>query len=950
MNTPAFHEHSLRKFLEPRRLEKRDSAQASMTGMGSTTGSWLIEDKDYPTFLDHLYDYLFVRKGRCMNFVEQPRKAEPKPLLIDLDFRYDADRSVTRSFALDQIEQFIHHVVEGADFFFGVENYQELRFFVTLRPAPYKEKGRIKDGVHIMCPDLALSNEKQAVLRRWVLSQEGVRRAFRDTGYTNADEDVYDESMTRKQGWIFYGESKPALPPYTLAAVFKYLPAEKDWQDEDTASYSDRDLMELLSVRYNVMPDENTLKEGEPTPLYQTLLRSGGRAPPQSPHHAPAPSPEDWNDQNELLEAIQVLYPNAGRTDGERSMIRRFVMECLGEKWYEQYDKWIRVGWCLHNIDPSEDMFNLWMEFSAKSGKSADNNTTTLRQQWFYGMRKTDDGPRLTERSLRKWAREDNAKVYEEIINEDIHEFIREKVEPTHFHIAILMKKMYGNNYVASVNPKSTDWFKYDEVINMWKRLNQGMELKTKISYEVAGKINETVGKLYTEIGKFRNSNNNKTADVLTEKVKDLGKVQIQLYSNGFTESVMKMAAQEFCEEEFHNKLNANPFLFGCRNGILELRVKDDDRERVIFRQGRPEDYVSFLAGQNYPETEPISYVPYDPTDSRHPEIADFFEKLFPNAELRRYTLRLLASCLEGANREQCYYTFTGVGGNGKSKLVELMRLTLGDYQTSMQSTVLTRKRPESGAANPDIMATKCRRFIYMQEPDDKEPINTSRMKQFSGEDMVEARALYGDQEKFRIMGKMFMMCNRLPPVNSMDQGTWRRIRVIPFESKFVQNDHPELLSKKPNVFPRDPQLDEKLRQWREPFLSLLVHLYVTEYIPNGLDPTPDVVMKASNKYKDSFDVYARFKTERVREPTTPEESMDFRANPMEEKKIRMIVSQWKKESRVEITPQEVLVRLADEYGEPEGKLWPALRVFGTDEETLEWDRAHGDATSVHSG
>lgn len=953
MTTLAFHEHALRKFLETRRVSGKEAAQASMTGMGSTTGSWLIADEDYPTFLDHLYDYLFVRKGRCMNFVEQPRKAEPKPLLIDLDFRYDGDRSVTRSFGLDQIEAFIHHVTEGINFFFGVENYEELRFFVTLRPSPYKDKSRIKDGVHIMCPDIALSNEKQAALRRWVLSQEGVRRAFRDTAYTNADEDVYDESMTRKQGWIFYGESKPSLPPYTLAAVFKYLPREDDWQDEDTASYSARDLMELLSVRYNIVPDENVLKEGEPTLMYQNLMRAGaGRAtaaPQPSPEAAPAPTPEEVAEQNELLEAIQTLYPSAGRTDGEKSMIRRFVMECLGEKWYDTYDGWIRVGWCLHNIDPTEDMFNLWMEFSAKSGKSANNNTAALRQQWFYGMRKTDDGPRLTERSLRKWAREDNAKVYEEIINEDIHEFIREKVEPTHFHIAILMKKMYGNNYVASVNPKSTEWFKYDEIINMWKRLNQGMELKTKISYEVAGKINETISKLYGEISKYRTTGNNKTADVFTEKTKDLAKVQLQLYSTGFTESVMKMAAQEFCEEEFHNKLNANPFLFGCRNGILELRAKDDaGGEQVIFRQGRPEDYVSFLAGQNYPETEPINYVPYDPADPRQAELADFFAKLFPNAELRRYTLRLLASCLEGANREQCYYTFTGVGGNGKSKLVELMRLTLGDYQTSMQSTVLTRKRPESGAANPDIMATKCRRFIYMQEPDDKEPINTSRMKQFSGEDMVEARALYGDQEKFRIMGKIVMMCNRLPPVNSMDQGTWRRIRVVPFESKFVQSDHPELAAKKPNVFPRDPQLDEKLRAWREPFLSLLVHIYRTEYIPNGLDPTPDVVMKASNKYKESFDVYARFKTERVREPTTPEEHMDFRANPMEEKRIRLIVSQWKKESRVEITPQEVLTRLADEYGEPEGKLWPALRVFGSDEEVVEWDRAHGDAGSEH--
>lgn len=948
-----YDEHELRRFLDARRSS--DPSTASMTGMGETKGRWFIRDEDYPTFLDLYHDYLFTHRGRCKNFVEQPRKNEAKPLLIDLDFRYAADTSLTRAFTLNHIEQFVYSLVDGLEAFFDLSKRKELRFFVTLRPAPYKEKGQLKDGVHILCPDITLSNEKQAVLRRWVLANDVLSKAFSGTGYQNREEDIYDESMTRKQGWIFYGESKPNIAPYTLQAVFTYQPSDQSWVDEDHTCYAPRDLMALLSVRYNVKPDTTVVRE-DAGPLFKSLLNGPVAAQAEPPAEGQkeegAAAAAAAAEPTMAMELLQMLYPAQDKTDGERSMIRRFVMDCLKEPWYEQYEKWIRVGWCLHNIEPSEEMFTLWMEFSAKSAKFRENDVSKLRRDWFRGWRKDGDGPRLTERSLRKWAREDNPEVYEEIIAEDIYEYIKDKVEPTHYHIAMLMKKMYGNNYVASVNPKTTEWFKYDEAINMWKRLNQGLELKAKISYEVAHKINQAISKLFTLIG---GQLTQQTKDALLEKTKDLHKVQFQLYNSGFTESVMKMASQQFCEEEFHNKLNANPFLFGCRNGILELRAKrDDGTEHVIFRQGRPEDYVSFLAGQNYPETEPINYVEYDPADPRQAQIADFLAKLFPNPELRRYTLRLLSSCLEGANREQCYYTFTGVGGNGKSKLVELMRLVLGDYQTSMQSTVLTRKRPESGAANPDIMATKCRRFIYMQEPDDKEPINTSRMKQFSGEDMVEARALYGDQEKFRIMGKIFMMCNRLPPVNSMDQGTWRRIRVIPFESKFVPDDHPELLIKKPNVFPRDPALDERLREWREPFLSLLVHIYETEYIPFGLNPTPEIVQRASNKYKESFDVYARFKSDRIREPLTAEEQLECRATPTETKRIKMILNAWKKENRIDnLSANEVLLRLADEYGEPdEGKLWPSFMMFGSDEEAADWDRSHTgpDTGSVKSG
>jgi len=923
----------LEQFLNARKTFQ--SSAATMTAMGENRGKWIISDEDYPKFFDLLHDYLFVNRGRPMNLVERPRIHEAKPLLIDLDFRYPDDTSLTRFFTLNHIEAFVQSLVAGFKTFFDIEPYGELRFFITLRPSPYSDKGVRKDGVHILCPDIALTNEKQAVLRNWILSQDGVKTAFKDTGYTNADEDVYDESMTRQQGWIFYGESKPNVAPYKLEAVFNYKPSVDEWMDEAPESYSARDLIDLLSVRYNIVPDMNTLKDDIAKTLYEGLIH---RRPAEAQPEAQAvnePIPEG------LIDVIKYMRTPVG--EREFGMIRRFVLECLNDSWSEQYDKWIRVGWCLHNIDNSEAMFDLWMEFSNKSGKSSNNNVVQLRQDWFHGMRKSGDGPRLLERSLRKWAREDNPTVYKDIVGKDNLDFILNEVDGTHFHIARLMKKMYGTNYIASVNPRNTDWFKYDDDINMWKRINQGIELKAKISIEVAAEINTASQTIYREAGEASVKQDRK--EYLQNKVKDLLKIQTQLFTNAFVESVMKMAMIQFCEEEFMSKLNVNPTLVGCRNGVLELRAKNEfGNDHVMFRQGRPEDYVSFLMGQNHGDTEAINYVPYDPANPVYEEINDFFVKLFPRADLRAYTLRLLSSCLEGANHEQCYYTFTGGGGNGKSKLVELMRLTLGDYQTSMASTVMTRKRPEAGAANPEIIVTKCKRFIYMQEPDDKEPINTSVMKQFSGEDIIEARALFGDQEKFRIMGKIFMMCNTLPPVSSMDEGTWRRIRVIPFESKFLPKGHPELELNRPNVFARDSKLDEKLRAWREPFLSLLVHIYNTEYLVKGLMPVPEIVVKASNKYKDNFDIFARFESERLREPVTTDEQLECRTAPIETNRIKAVFNQWRKDSQIPntVTADTILSRLMAKYGEPErNRFWSSFKIFTNDEDVAEWDKEH---------
>ena len=939
MTTPLYDRHELSRFLATKLALQTEGRVATMTSMGRG-GKWVIPDADYPKFLDLLNDYLFVKRGRAMAFVEQPRKGEPKPLLIDLDFKYPSEQSLVRTFTLEQIRSFCQKMVNGLQIFFGVAGYEYLRFFVTLRPQPYASGAQRKDGIHIMCPDIALSDEKQKVIRNWMLSNDAVGSCFAETGFVNDPADVYDESMTRKQGWIFYGESKPNIAPYELKAVFKYIPDQDTWEDEEETAYTSRELIELLSVRYNIIPDENVVNH-DAWDHYEAM-KVWGEAPQAQTEIVAAPTEISPTAGADLLDAFHTLY---GRDldEEEKKVIHRLVMDCLTAGRAEKYETWIRVGWCLHNISPSEENFQLWMDFSAKSSKASGNNVAQLKRDWMNGWRKHDDGPRLTERSLRKWARDDNLDAYQKIQDDFIGEYISQEIESTHFHIAKLMKKMYGSNYIASLMARNTDWYKYDDDKNMWKKLNQGVELSMKVCTEVAAAISLATSKLY--MGAAANP---KMKDALMEKAKQLTKVQTSLFNNGFTNSVMKMAEMQFYEEDFHNKLNINSTLFACANGIFDLRVRvDDGRDHVVFRDGRPEDYMSFLAGQNLPEMNAINYVPYDPADPVQAEIADFFTKLFPNPELRRYTLRLLASCLEGANREQCFYVATGVGGNGKSKLVELMRMTFGDYQTSMQSTVLTRKRPEAGAANPEIMAAKCRRFIYLQEPDDKEPINTSRMKQFSGEDMVEARALYGDQEKFIIMGKLFMMCNKLPPVTTMDRGTWRRIRVIPFASKFVLPDHDEYKAKKPNVFLIDPMMDKKLRLWREPFLALLVNIYETEYIPFGLNPVPDVVTAASNKYKDDFDTCARFISERVREPVTMEEKLECRQDPMKSNKIKTIVSLWKKDARLELSHQDVLNRMAAEFGEPQkGAEWPTIKVFGSDDAVADWDTAHAANSS----
>jgi P4 family phage/plasmid primase-like protien len=947
-------DHPLGKFLELRRC---GTDEATLTGMETKKGKFKVTDEEYPKFLDMLHDYLFVKSFSPMNLIEQPRDNASKPLLFDLDFKYPPIMNLERKFNLNHIRGFVDSIVNGLKTFFDLSPYEELRFFICLRPGPYRGGQKNKDGIHIQCPDITLVNEKWRVLRNWLYHNNAIQDAFDGTGYDDdKDEKVIDASLGRKLGWFFYGESKPTINPYKLEALFTYNVANDELEDSPISDFTPRELLEIFSIRYNIDDDDNEVRD-DAMELYNAMkIRKGGQS---TPHTGPV--------KTQTMNDIPDIQAQMGSTVVEPSMdvivrsinqsirgdyspddiplIRRLVLECLSEKRADDYSQWMEVGWCLHNISSTDDMFDkmfqLWMEFSKKSPKWTENNEGNLRRAWERMDRPITSRP-LKWRSLHYWAKQDNPTAYADIIDEDLIEFIARSCMSTHFHIAQIMKIMFSHRFKASIDSKKTEWFMFDN--HVWKHINQGMELRGKISTEVVSKIEKARARIRQQ---YRDAEGTGLTDTGVKRMNELLKVEKSLYTQGFKESVMKECAGLFYEEEFLNKLNVNSYLLACNNGVLNLRAErmgaNGKKETYVeFRPGLPEDYLSFMAGREAEQSGPIDYKPYDPNDPNQAELDEFLSMIFPRPELKRYMITLLASCLEGNNSEQCYYTLIGVGGNGKSKIVELMRMVLGDYQSSLAPTALTRKRPDSGAANPDIMSIKNRRFIYLQEPDDREPLNTSRMKQFTGEDIVEARGLFSDQDKFIIKGKLFMLCNSLPPIHQMDRGTWRRIRVINFESLFVdQNDakYGDLLAGKPKVFPKDKNLNLKLKKWREAFFSLLVHTYQNVYCVEGLIE-PEIVKMAGNAYKERFDSFEGFLRGRAR---TNKQFSFLASERTDFKIIYQAYRNWfeyQGGTGKRLTQEDLKKRCEDAFGPAENnKYFCGVKIFNDEVEVEEFEK-----------
>jgi len=190
---------------------------------------------------------------------------------------------------------------------------------------------------------------------------------------------------------------------------------------------------------------------------------------------------------------------------------------------------------------------------------------------------------------------------------------------------------------------------------------------------------------------------------------------------------------------------------------------------------------------------------------------------------------------------------------NGKSTTIDLVHNTLGAYSGVLPVTVLTRKRGAAGNANPELADKKGKRFLVIQEPEHDDTVYVGQMKELvAGNDTVYARALYGNPFTYKPMFKIILICNKLPHIPSNDGGTWRRLRVTPWESIFC--DKP----KAKNEFKKDGELTEKMKTWGAPFAWLLLNEYYPRYSKEGLCE-PDKVSKYTQQYQKDSDVYLEF-------------------------------------------------------------------------------------------
>ena len=153
------------------------------------------------------------------------------------------------------------------------------------------------------------------------------------------------------------------------------------------------------------------------------------------------------------------------------------------------------------------------------------------------------------------------------------------------------------------------------------------------------------------------------------------------------------------------DKLDADPWLLGVQNGVIEL-------SSGTFRPARQEDYITKRAS-----------VAYD-REAKCPNFLAFIHKVTGgHKELVGYLQRVFGYVLTGSVAEEKIFVLYGGGSNGKTTYREVLRGLLGDYAISADAGLLTSKK-EPGGATPEIARLQGRRFVSVNETAKDDELN----------------------------------------------------------------------------------------------------------------------------------------------------------------------------------------------------------------------------------
>ncbi len=759
-------------------------------------GKWCIKD------IDKFYELMDKYDGyKRYNMIEFPIE-ECRYVRFDFDFEFDKETYFDLNFLTKLCRTMKRQIKKYTE--------EDFTIYVFCRKFSVKKnKINWKNGIHIQIPDITTDRDYLShYIRNDLVKNNTLKKLFDDIGTTNSIENIIDECVYKKNGWVMYGCDK--------------------------SNYENA--YQIIKIMSN---NENKLQDYKKDSLFNELKKFSFRNKmyPKQLNSTGEPIIENFkNNMNSKTQKdkkqkkVKLVNEPVEKANDDNNINLDFVkelVECLIDDRSDIYDKWIDVCWTLKSIN--DNLFDVFDEFSKKSTKY---DRCKVIEFWNKST-KSD----RTMGTLRMWAKQDNP---------DMYYFICKKYNQ--FDLTNTLPLFTDNGFAEDFSKRYCDKFIYQNKVLYYFN---GIYWKEDVEYIY---INKFISNHYQLL---LDKINTKKRDKMIEEaqnrpsVEEDTKLAIELY-NSNSNQISRLDGVIYCgvlikriTGYFHNEdvqFDTKPHLFLFKNKVWDLN-------QGKFIKPNQFDYMTMTTGYDYEVDKNL--------DENIEKVDKFVKQILPDDEVRELTLQIVASGMYGEQIDK-FTIFNGSGGNGKGVLNKLTLSMLGNYGCKTDNAILTEKKGKSGGTNCAKNKINKRRYVIFTEPSKDENFNCGTIKELTGEKELDgARMIFKGDDAIILLATFIVECNTKPGMKEGDDAMLRRILDILFGAKFTDNtDEVDNV----NTFLINKTLNTD--KWREDMKIALFH-YLQPYFTKLKDNEfvfniPKSVRERNNKYLlDSNDLYA---------------------------------------------------------------------------------------------
>jgi len=814
------------------------------------------------------------RKGIVLMFAE--RLVDKSCMFLDFDIYQDIEETQITEDTVQELCRNVAVVLKKYVNFDIPERQSVDVYFAVLQRSVVKfdtDRNCYKDGLHV---NVFIKISK--ALKRFIVNKLKttlvLNQALRDVRPTRnriekyqeyCHKDFLDDNSPNVPPFLYGSTSKPEKDPYVLKNIMMVkIYAEDDRQPyvKDATNTFVKDNSVNLCLELSLIWEGKLIKK-RPYECHQSILTEV----------------DDFNKKNIPHDYIKNYSDTSLLSihDAQAKEIRE-VLDILSPERSINFKLWYDVLGILASISKTYKCHAEYFSRKVKTSWSAEG----FEKYWQQAISEIRVNPRGIG-TLYYLAEKDNPERCKELKKDTVFNMIFTLVydqivegDLRHAHYANILHKLLANKYVTDIECGKPVWFEFmldqdDDAMpgEAFKWYRHQVEPKSLSEY-ISAILPNTMKKILITLRKNEADADNDTIKYHSRIAENFRRSVNKLNDCGTKNNIIKEVATKFRKKGFLLALDANPYIRGYKNGILEL-PRGGLGPRLIT------GYHTHLVSK----FTDVNYIPFDPRDPLTKDMLLILRGIFPGNEKDtfRFIMTYLSSTLDSSPKESIFLVIRGGGANGKTFLIELHCSVLGPhYAAKLPLSYLTVKSGSADNATPAQALLQNLTLARYSESESGEELNVSKIKEITGQETLAGRQLFKEMINFKPKCHHLVTTNYDFVIKDVDWGIWRRIKICVFKMTYIAEDKLSEFDEKnryhnkarPEVatnWPSDPEIQGR-------YLGFMVYMYMLFQINHrGMllrVPHDNIALDTLEyrKTQDKMTVFIMKKLVRTRDPT----------------------------------------------------------------------------------